>query len=1348
MTSTSTNQNIIPILLLAFLPMFSFSQQLFNRVEHLIGLENMSLNNGVAVADYDQDNDLDIFVVFIETDDDDLTKTKSRLYRNNNDGTFTDVTEEAGIGNILRLVEVPLTLERMAGLYGYKYGSSWGDFDNDGFPDLFLTSRGKLNLFHNNGNGTFTDITDEAGILQYNNCANTGATWFDYNNDRLLDLYIADWEECEFNTLYKNNGDGTFTNVSTIISDNIEGFLASYNALPFDFNQDGWMDLYVTNDLYKPNHVFINNNGINFTEMATSLGLANAKNDMGIGVADYNNDSFIDFFITETDNNILHKNNGDNTFSDETIENNLGASGWSWGASFTDYDLDGDEDLFIANGFEYDAVGPQTNEYYENLYQQSENTFEKTSVGVEHHASSVEGLNFDYDNDGDIDLLVTNTDKESFFYENQIINQQEQNESLRWIKIMLEGTLSNRDAIGTMLTIETDQGKFVRYYTGVGFLGQSLRPVHFGFPENTTLESLTIDWPSGHQDQYTTINANTHVKAIENQGLTEININPAVKTEGCTDPNSCNYNEDAVIDDNSCEYLQDNGSITGASSTSFFKQEDYSYPLPQNYSMTWQVEGGEIIESSSEETITVKWGFEEQGKIIAVLNNDDCFSEEIEFNVNLGISNLDSHISVARLWNEAVLFSIRNDFARPPVHARNLFHTSAAMYDAWAIFNNNYRYLIGNEVNGFTSDFTEFPIGNIQTQENLEETISYAAYRIIKHRFRNSPKVQKINTKINSLMAQLGYSTSYTSTMYENGDPAALGNYIAETYINFGLSDGSNEQMDYENLYYEPINLPLAPILAGNPTITDPDRWQSLSLDTYIDQSGNIIEGTSIDFLSPEWGNVYPFAMTEEDAVTHERDGNPYIVYNDPGQPTILNSTNLQSAEAYQWGFSLVSVWSAHLDPFDGVMWDISPASIGNISINDYPDDYTEYAQFYNLEEGGTFEDQGRSVNPITGQPYEPQIVPRGDYTRILAEFWADGPDSETPPGHWYVLLNTVNDSPFLERKFKGQGEELNPLEWDVKSYFTLGGAMHDAAISAWSIKGYYDYIRPISAIRYMADRGQSTDPNLPNFHQHGIPLIEGFIELVQPNEDLAGQENEHVGKVKLLAWKGHDFIGDTETEQAGVDWILAEKWWPYQRPSFVTPPFAGYVSGHSTYSRAAADILTYITGSEYFPGGLGEFVAPKNEFLVFEEGPSVDVILQWATYQDASDQCSLSRIWGGIHPPIDDIPGRKIGEKVGKDAFDKAISYFQVIPEIPSTPITSEMIVYPNPITTGVSQIHVSNSLAELQFRLFDIHGRPIAIEHTYNNQTSSTEITVNQLASGVYILSTKDKSWKLVVQ
>ncbi|MEL7020396.1 MAG: MopE-related protein, partial [Bacteroidota bacterium] len=611
--------------------------------------------------------------------------------------------------------------------------------------------------------------------------------------------------------------------------------------------------------------------------------------------------------------------------------------------------------------------------------------------------------------------------------------------------------------------------------------------------------------------------------------------------------------------------------------------------------------------------------------------------------------------SIARQWNDFNLELIRNDFARPTIHARNLFHTAIVMHDAWAAYEPGAStYFLGNEIGGYTCDFTGVsePTDKLAAQR---EAISYAAFRLLTHRFRNSPNTGQLLFDIEVWFTEQGYDPDFESITYQTQGPAALGNYLASEMIEFGFQDGSNEQLFYENQSYEPVNEPLVTKQPGNPNMTDPNRWQPLTLDVFIDQSGNERPFNTPDFLSPEWGQVTPFSMTEDDLTVYNRDGFDYYVYHDPGTPPLYSeATDDPWMDNYKWNFALVSVWSSMLDPTDGVMWDISPATIGNIDFSDFPRDFDSMRDFYQLTNGGDIS-RGRAVNPHTGEPYEPQIVPRADYARVLAEFWADGPDSETPPGHWFTIMNYVHDHPFFERRFGGKGDIIAPLEWDVKSYLTLGGAMHDCAIAAWGIKGYYDYLRPISAIRYMSDLGQSSDPNLPNYHPGGLPLLEGYIELVTEGDPLAGEQNEHLSKVKLKAWRGPDYIPSTQNTYAGVDWILAENWWPYQRPSFVSPNFAGYISGHSTYSRAAAEVLTFLTGDEYFPGGMGEFAAPRNEFLVFEDGPSVEMVLQWATYRDASEQCSLSRIWGGIHPPADDIPGRIIGQKIGVSAFQKA---------------------------------------------------------------------------------------------
>lgn len=703
--------------------------------------------------------------------------------------------------------------------------------------------------------------------------------------------------------------------------------------------------------------------------------------------------------------------------------------------------------------------------------------------------------------------------------------------------------------------------------------------------------------------------------------------------------------------------------------------------------------------------------------------------------------------SVARKWNEALLEAIRKDFARPTVHARNLFHTSVAMYDSWAAYEENVEtFFLGKTINGFFCPFdgVRQPEAKKKAQE---ETISYAVYRLLTHRFKGSPNAAATQKVFDDLMLELGYNPFISSIDYSNGSAAALGNYIAKYLIEFGLQDGSNEERFYRNQYYTPFNPPIIPLLAGNKDIVDPNRWQPLTLQIFIDQSGNIIPGNTPDFLSPEWGKVVPFSLTEKDLKIYERDGESYWVYHDPGPPPFIDG---ELSEEYKWGFLLVSVWSSHLTASDNVMWDISPGSYGNIP--ELPESIEDYRNFYDLINGGDT-GNGHPINPFTGQPYASNIVPRGDYTRVLAEFWADGPESETPPGHWFTILNYVNDHPALVKKFKGEGEILDDLEWDVKSYFILGGTLHDVAVTAWGIKGWYDYIRPISAIRYMADKGQSSDPNLPSFHPDGVILIPGFVELVEPGDPLAGFEDVNVGKIKLYTWKGHSEIVDPEVDQAGVGWILAENWWPYQRPSFVTPPFAGYISGHSTFSRAAAVILTKLTGDPFFPGGMGIFRAPKNEFLVFEEGPSQDIELQWATYEDASDQTSLSRIWGGIHPPADDIPGRKIGINIAEEAFVFAEKHFnKEITNVDVSKLTDtiQSKAYPNVLSQDLDQFFVelnfpNDEARQVKFQILDMQGRIITEKNRFiEGRTRTVTVDIPKVANGMYILRLSGPNWQ----
>lgn len=587
--------------------------------------------------------------------------------------------------------------------------------------------------------------------------------------------------------------------------------------------------------------------------------------------------------------------------------------------------------------------------------------------------------------------------------------------------------------------------------------------------------------------------------------------------------------------------------------------------------------------------------------------------------------------SVARRWNEALLEAIRNDYARPPVHARNLYHVTVAMWDAWAAYDDTARPVLVDA----RAWIDERATAGDDTAAR-HEAISYAAYYVLYSRYFESPGAYESLTGFDDLMAEFGYDPA--NTVREGSSPAAIGNRIGHLIIEHGYDDGADELGSYAFEYeYRPANRPMVVAESGAGPVQDPNRWQPLALRRFVDQAGRLQPGNVQRFIGSHWGAVTPFALSPDgmgDDGTAE-DG----VYLDPGPPPYLGGDRTRE---YQTAFAEVLRYGATLTPDDGVLIDISPGARGNNNL-------------------GANDGRGHAVNPVTGKPYAPNVVKRGDWSRVIAEFWADGPDSETPPGHWNTLANYVTDHPATVRRLGGAGAVLDPLEWDLKLYLALNGAVHDAAICAWGLKGHYDYVRPITAVRYMAALGQSSDPNLPAYHEHGLPLYPGLIEVVTAESAAAGQRHahlaEHVGSVAVYGWLGKP--EDPETEYSGVGWLPATDWLPYQRDTFVTPPFAGYVSGHSAFSRAAAEVMARFTGSEFFPGGLGEWAAPANDFLVFEAGPTETVTLQWATYYDASDEAAISRLYGGIHPSVDDLPGRIVGSKIGIAAFEHALTYF-----------------------------------------------------------------------------------------
>jgi hypothetical protein len=502
------------------------------------------------------------------------------------------------------------------------------------------------------------------------------------------------------------------------------------------------------------------------------------------------------------------------------------------------------------------------------------------------------------------------------------------------------------------------------------------------------------------------------------------------------------------------------------------------------------------------------------------------------------------------------------------------------------------------------------------------EAISYAAYRFLSQRYAHANGAATTQACFRALMTKLGYLPDDTTTTGDS--PRAVGNRVAQAVLDATKDDGANEANDYADTTSWVSGAP--PLSVENPgaPADNIDLWQPLDLAIAATQNGIPLAAGVQKYVGAHWGKVTPFAMTRS---------SPDALYVDPGPAPMLTSANQAWVVEVLRRSAQLAVTAETID--------VSPGAYGNNTL-------------------GNNDGHGRALNPVTGQPYAKQLVPLGDFGRVLAETWADGPKSETPPGHWNVIANQVFEHPQFVRKWRGQGAELSPLEWDVRAYLALNGAVHDAAIAAWQTKRVFLCSRPITMIRTSAARGQSSDPALPSYDVRGLPLVPGLIELITaessaPGGRHAGLQNA-VGQVAVYSWKGEP--GDTR-RTSGVGWLRGVEWVPYQKRDFVTPAFPGFISGHSTFSRAAAVVLTTITGSEFFPGGLGELRVAQGTSLTFESGPTVPVALQWATYFDAADQAGQSRLWGGIHIAPDDFAGRRVGAQVGAGATVKAESFF-----------------------------------------------------------------------------------------
>lgn len=497
---------------------------------HYRGNDGIPINReifgpGVCVADFDSDGYQDIYFVNGRDLYGHGVSARNSLYRNNGDGTFTDVTEKAG---------VPGT--------GYGLGCVWGDYDNDGFPDLFVTQYGRNVLYHNNGDGTFTDVTNKAGVAgtESGTMFHSGATFFDYDRDGRLDLYVGGYVDleagprtCMFagvqtscppqmykgsaNALYHNNGDGTFTNVTAPSGISQKGKNLAVGAA--DYDNDGWPDLFVAND-GMPAYLFHNEHG-KFSEigMASGMGLAGLGNTMAamcISLGDYDNDGWLDLFISDFQQSSDHVFHNDHRggFWDVSAQAGITVPTFTvlgFGGGFFDYDNDGWLDIFIANGHVYpevEAVQPTTHFKQINtlLHNEGNGRFLETTKSAGHGFKTPyvgRGVAFvDLDNDGFVDIVVGNNGDAPLLLHNSGGNGN------HFVNFRLVGTKSNRDAMGARIHIIADGVSQIREIAGGGsYLSQSDLRANFGLGRAARVQTVEISWPSGRKQTFHDIGA-------------------------------------------------------------------------------------------------------------------------------------------------------------------------------------------------------------------------------------------------------------------------------------------------------------------------------------------------------------------------------------------------------------------------------------------------------------------------------------------------------------------------------------------------------------------------------------------------------------------------------------------------------------------------------------------------------------------------------------------------------------------------------------------------------------------------------------------------------------------------
>ncbi len=486
------------------------------------GIKNAYYGNGVAAADYNNDGFIDIYMVSSDPTHPSSPGSANSLFKNNGDGTFTNVAKEANVEGTIDTTTIPQNnlVE--------NFGASWGDFNNDGNVDLYLTNKGVDELYENLGDGTFRDITHSAGLDLLIRDSST-AVWFDLDNDGDLDLYVGSYGEhglptSSDNVMYRNNGDGTFTNITAMTGLGESGF--TFVTMVLDVNRDGAPDLYCVND-FGNNFFYLNKGDGTFREATREFGLENSGHGMGVTLGDYDNDGLFDIYLTNIADDLqqewspLFRQTGSGYFQDVSSQTGTGITYWAWGCEFFDFDLDGDLDLYVVNG----TFG---NAFHNLLFRNNNNgTFEDFSQqsGADGQAEARGLCIADFDNDGRLDMFVANIRATAHLYLNSM-------QDGNYLQINLIGTQSNRDARGAVVRVTANNKTYHRPNDGIEFYGQSKVPLHFGLGSARVVQNIKVEWPSGIRQEFQNIPVNQTITVNENSGMVT-----HVRTENGSLPN-------------------------------------------------------------------------------------------------------------------------------------------------------------------------------------------------------------------------------------------------------------------------------------------------------------------------------------------------------------------------------------------------------------------------------------------------------------------------------------------------------------------------------------------------------------------------------------------------------------------------------------------------------------------------------------------------------------------------------------------------------------------------------------------------------------------------------------------